>query len=204
MVVDATEWVGRRPGLPTGDILIVRASAWAGPSSVCFVISTSALGDQYSPAMNSRQRSMVSPDPILLLAAATSLENVIAENIDQTIQSSAIEYLRQHIGEIKDVDVHGDPHSRLPHIVSFSALHLDSEALATELDKRGFSVGSGSACLSDDGQPSHVLAAMKRLTHGNVRVSIPMVFELSDIQKFVEALKETIDLLRSTSGVMSL
>lgn len=204
MVVDATEWVGRMPSLPVGDIVIVRSSSWAGPSSVCFVISTTALGDQHSPTLNSRQRSMLAPDPVLLLAAATALENVRAEGSDQSMQSAAIDYLRQHIAEIKDVDVHGSATSRLPHIVSFSTLHVDSEALATELDKRGFSVGSGSACLSDDGQPSHVLAAMQRLTHGNVRVSIPLNFEQAHIIRFVDELKATIEQLRATTGVINL
>ena len=63
--------------------------------------------------------------------------------------------------------------ARLPHIVTFSCLYVDGEALVTELDRAGFSVSSGSACVADTRQPSHVLAAMGALTHGNVRVSLP-------------------------------
>lgn len=43
-----------------------------------------------------------------------------------------------------------------------------------ELDRRGFGVASGSACTSSSLQPSHVLAAMGVLTHGNVRVTLPL------------------------------
>ena len=64
-------------------------------------------------------------------------------------------------------------------------------------------MGSGSACLSDNGQPSHVLAAMKRLTHGNVRVSLPLDFYVNNVNRFIGALRETIDHLRTSTGVQN-
>lgn len=202
-VVDATEWVGRMPSLPDGDIVIARASSWAGPSSVCFIITNSSLGRERMPSMNKRQRSMIAPDPVLLVAAATALENQRTNAHANSNAFTAIAQLRQEISQINDVDVHGHEISRLPHVLSFSVLHLDSEALASELDRRGFSVGSGSACLSDNGQPSHVLAAMKRLTHGNVRVSLPLDFDVNNVNRFIGALRETIDHLRTSTGVQN-
>ena len=65
-----------------------------------------------------------------------------------------------------------DDGPRLPHLVAFSCLYVDGEALVTELDRRGFAVASGSACTASTLEPSHVLAAMGALTHGNVRVSL--------------------------------
>ena len=58
----------------------------------------------------------------------------------------------------------GDPADRLPHLVTFSCLYVDGEALLTELDRRGFAVSSGSSCTSDALTPSHVLVAMGALT----------------------------------------
>ena len=66
----------------------------------------------------------------------------------------------------------GDPVDRLPHLVTFSCLYVDGEALVTALDRRGFGVASGSACTASTLAPSHVLAAMGALTHGNVRLSL--------------------------------
>ena len=75
--------------------------------------------------------------------------------------------------EIPDVEVVGDPVDRLPHLVTFSCLYVDGEALVTELDRRGFErrerLGLHRLAPSS---PSHVLAAMGALTHGNVRVSL--------------------------------
>jgi cysteine desulfurase len=204
LIVDATEWVGRVSDFPVGDIVIVRASAWAGPASVCFVVAATTLGHKNLPNLDRRQRSMLAPDPVMVLAAATALENIYSSSIDATSHWQAIEYLRSALTALSDVDIHGSVDQRLPHILSFSVLHLDSEALATELDKRGFAVGSGSACLSENGQPSHVLSAMKRLTHGNVRISLPLTFELTDIHRFVDELGAVITQLRKSSGVLNL
>ncbi len=87
---------------------------------------------------------------------------------------------------VPDSVVHGDPELRLPHIVTFSCLYVDGEALVTELDRAGFSVSSGSACVADTRQPSHVLAAMGALTHGNVRVSLPRDFVAGSVTEFLE------------------
>ena len=59
-----------------------------------------------------------------------------------------------------------------PHILSVSVLYVDAEALQTRLDARGYAVGSGSACASRHGQPSHVLAAVGGFTGGNLRVGL--------------------------------
>jgi cysteine desulfurase len=86
----------------------------------------------------------------------------------------------------------------LPHIVSLSCLYIDGEALATELDKAGFSVSSGSACASDTAQPSHVLAAMSAITHGNIRVSLPRGTTQESVTEFLAVLPGIVARLRST------
>ena len=47
---------------------------------------------------------------------------------------------------VPDVEVVGDPVHRLPHLVTFSCLYVDGEALLHALDRRGFAVSSGSSC----------------------------------------------------------
>ena len=87
-------------------------------------------------------------------------------------QHALVDRIRAGVATIPDVDVVGDPVDRLPHLVTFSCLYVDGESLVTELDKLGFGVASGSACTASTLTPSHVLAAMGALTHGNVRLSL--------------------------------
>ena len=86
----------------------------------------------------------------------------------------------------------GDPTERLPHLVTFSCLYVDGEALVTELDRLGFEVASGSACTASSLEPSHVLAAMGALTHGNVRVSVGRETTDEDVDRFLEVLPDAI------------
>ena len=79
----------------------------------------------------------------------------------------------------------GDPVDRLPHLVTFSFLYVDGEALVDALNRRGFEVASGSACTASTLEPSHVLAAMGALTHGNVRVSLTRDATEADVDAFL-------------------
>ena len=79
----------------------------------------------------------------------------------------------------------GDPVARLPHLVTFSCLYVDGEVLVHELDRRGFSVASGSACTASTLAPSHVLEAMGVLTHGNLRISLTRNTTSEEVDAFL-------------------
>ena len=97
------------------------------------------------------------------------------------------------MARIPDVDVVGDPVDRLPHLVTFSCLYVDGEALVTELDRHGFGVASGSACTASTLTPSHVLAAMGALTHGNVRLSLTRETTPEQVEDFLAVLPGVIE-----------
>ncbi len=103
-----------------------------------------------------------------------------------------------------DLDVLGPDRDRLPHLVAFSCLYVAGEALATELDRAGFSVSSGSSCASSALTPSHVLAAMGALTHGNVRVSLHAGVTAADVDRFLDVLPPIVAALRRTAGAETL
>ena len=102
---------------------------------------------------------------------------------------------------VPDVEIVGDPVDRLPHIVTFSCLYVDGEALLHALDRHGFAVSSGSACTADTLRPSHVLAAMGVLTHGNVRVSLHRGTTTEDVDRFLAVLPATVAGIRAEAGV---
>ncbi|NEE41451.1 aminotransferase class V-fold PLP-dependent enzyme, partial [Streptomyces sp. SID7982] len=98
------------------------------------------------------------------------------------------------------VEVVGDPVRRLPHLVTFSCLYVDGETLLHELDRREFSVSSGSSCTSSTLTPSHVLKAMGVLSEGNVRVSLPPGTAGADVDRFLEVLPEVVAEVRERLG----
>jgi cysteine desulfurase len=94
----------------------------------------------------------------------------------------------------------GDPVRRLPHLVTFSCLYVDGEALLHELDRAGFAVSSGSSCTSSTLTPSHVLRAMGVLSEGNVRVSLPPGTAAADVERFLEVLPGAVAAVRARLG----
>ncbi len=85
--------------------------------------------------------------------------------------------------------------------MTFSCLYVDGEALVDELNRRGFGVASGSACTASTLEPSHVLAAMGALTHGNVRVSLTRDTTEADVERFLVALPEVLGELRKDAAL---
>ncbi len=109
---------------------------------------------------------------------------------------------------VADVEVVGDPVDRLPHVLTFSCLFADGEALLEGLDREGFAVGSGSACTADTLRPSHVLAAMGVLTHGNVRVALPSTTGADElgrqVTRFLDLLPRVVAGVRDQLGTADL
>jgi cysteine desulfurase len=101
---------------------------------------------------------------------------------------------------VPDVAVLGDPVDRLPHVVTFSCLYVEGEALLGDLDREGFAVSSGSSCVADALTPSHVLAAMGALTHGNLRVSLPPGARDDDVDRFLAVLPGIVARVRASAG----
>ena len=105
---------------------------------------------------------------------------------------------------VPDIEMVGHPTDRLPHVATFSCLFVDGEALLSELDREGIAVGSGSACTSSALEPSHVLAAMGVLTHGNVRIGVDRTTTREDVDRFLTVLPGAVARVRGMLGVASL
>ena len=90
------------------------------------------------PAGDPFARTDEAVDIAAALAAAAALQAVVAEREEVgTRQRALIDLIRARVAGIEDVDVVGDPVDRLPHLVTFSFLYVDGEALVTELDRLG-------------------------------------------------------------------
>ncbi len=80
--------------------------------------------------------------------------------------------------------------------MTFACSRIDGEALASELDRRGFAVGSGSACTTEPSPESHVWEALGVEGRGVVRVGLHPGVTDEDVDRFVAALPEAAAALR--------
>lgn len=88
---------------------------------------------------------------------------------------------------------------RLPNTSFFAIPPLEGRTLIMALDRLGFAVASGSACGSEQHQPSHVLKAMgvaTELAHGAVRVSFGEQNSRADVDSLISAIAAQIKQLR--------
>jgi cysteine desulfurase len=203
LVLDATAALGRID--LTGELgwsaLVGSAGAFGGPTSVgLLALRRSARWRAPYPVDDYQDgRWPGPPDVPAVFAAAVALEVWLgdAEAVGRR-QHALVERLRREIaGRVPDVDVAGDPESRVPHLLTFSALYVDGETLTVELDRAGFGVASGSACSANSETPSHVLTAMGALTHGNVRIGLTRSTTEADIGAFLDALPPVVADLRA-------
>jgi cysteine desulfurase len=80
---------------------------------------------------------------------------------------------------------------RLPNTSFFAVPPLEGRTLIMALDRLGLAVASGSACGSEQHEPSHVLKAMgvaTELAHGAVRVSFGQQNSKADVERLIVAL----------------
>lgn len=190
VIVDACASMGRLPLPRRGDLIAGSAHKWGGPGGVgILVVRKGARWIEPAHAFTNIPGA---------LAAAAALQAVVAERETVNVRQFAlIDTIRATVAAIPDVDVVGDPVNRLPHLVTFSCLYVDGEALVTELDRAGFGIASGSACAVDTREPSRVLAAIGALTHGNVRLSLTRETTEADVDAFLAVLPGIVEKLRA-------
>jgi cysteine desulfurase len=185
--------------------LTASAHKWGGPAGVG--VLAVRKGTRLAPAWPVDERedglSPGHPNIPAALAAAAALQARLAEAEELDKQHRAwIDELRRRVAaDIPDVEVVGDPDDRLPHVLTFSCLYVDGEALVTALDAEGFSISSGSACTASTLRPSHVLAAMGVLTHGNVRVSLGRTTTYEEVDRFITVLPGLVRTIRAKVGL---
>ncbi len=207
LVLDATTALGRLDCTDLGpwSVLVGWAGAYGGPTSVgLLALRRGTRWRAPYPADEHQQGRWPGPvDLPAAWAAAAALDAVAAtrEEVGPR-QRTLVDRLRAGVtATVPDVDVVGDPDARVPHLLTFSALYVDGETLTLELDRAGFAVASGSACSASSEHPSHVLAAMGALTHGNVRIGLTRSTTRDDVDAFLGVLPGVVAEIRARLGV---
>lgn len=176
------------------------ARAWQGPQGVgVLAIHTGTHWRNPLPHLG-KTRTPQSASLPLTIAAAVALEQWLENQKAESVRLRALSReLREKVStSIEHCDIAGNLEDSLPHITSFSFLYVEGEELLRRLDTAGFAVDSGSACTAEDLQPSHVLAEMGVLTHGNIRITLHRDCTASQVAQLAEAIKVAVTDLRTS------
>lgn len=204
LLVDAAQSLGWAPVDGPWSLLAGSAHKWGGPGGVGLLVVRKGVRFAAPGPSDEREtgRAPGFENIPAVVAAAASLRAVREESAAEAGRlRTLVDRIRTRVPElVPDVEVVGEPVHRLPHLVTFSCLYVDGEALLHALDRAGFSVSSGSSCTSSTLTPSHVLRAMGVLSEGNIRVSLPPGTGEDEIDRFLATLPETVAAVRAQLG----
>ncbi len=209
LLADACQAVGRLPERAAdlgADLVAVSAhKSYGPPGAGCLVVRGSTrlkpilLGDE----RERRRRAGMENLPGIAAMTAALEARAVEGPAEATRLEQLAERLRAGLRAIPDLVVHGHPTERLPHLVAFSVLYVEGEALLLLLDAEGIAVHSGSSCTADTQEPSHVLAAMGAITHGSVRASFLADATEADVDRLLAVLPGAIEDLREMAELDS-
>lgn len=201
LLVDAAQSLGWGPVDGAWSLLAGSAHKWGGPSGVGLLVVRKGTRFRPRQPVDEREsgRAPGFPNIPAIVAAAAALRAVRQEAVAEAHRLRAlVDRIRDQVPRlVSDITVVGDPRHRLPHLVTFSCLYVDGEALLHALDRAGFAVSSGSSCTSSTLTPSHVLRAMGVLSEGNVRVSLPPGTAAAEVTRFLAVLPEAVASVRA-------
>ena len=211
LLVDACQTVGRLPVDMAdlgADLLVASGHKVYGPPGTGFLVASRRarlrpvlVGDERE---RRRRAGMENLPGVAAMAAALPARVAEAPRENDRLAELA-DRLLAGLAAIPEVIVHGDPDpaGRLPHLLAFSVLYIEGEALLLLLDAKGIAVHSGSSCTADTQEPSHVLAAMGAITHGSVRVSFLRDATEADVDRLLEVLPAAVADLREMAELDS-
>ncbi len=130
-------------------------------------------------------------------ALELNLESVETENI--RLLSLRDQLITGVLENISGTHLTGDHTNRLSNHASFVFEGLSGNDLLIALDMAGFAVSSGSACKVGNPKPSEVLLGMgikPELAIGSLRVTLGKFSKKEEIDRFITALPEIVNLLR--------
>ncbi|MGP3988595.1 cysteine desulfurase/sulfurtransferase TusA family protein [Streptomyces sp. 3N207] len=204
LLVDAAQSLPWGPVEGAWSLLTGSAHKWGGPAGVGLLAVRKGVRFAPQGPVDERESGTAPGFENIpaIVAAAAALRAVRAEADAEAARLRAlVDRIRARVPElVPDTEIVGDPVRRLPHLVTFSCLYVDGEALLHALDAAGYSVSSGSSCTSSTLTPSHVLRAMGVLSEGNVRVSLPPGTAESDVDRFLEVLPGAVEGVRAHLG----
>ena len=103
---------------------------------------------------------------------------------------------------IPDVSINGDRERRIPGTTNIAFHAVEGESVVLALDMEGIAAATGSACTTDNAEPSHVLSAMgvaSNVAQGSVRFGLGRHNTEAEVERVIEVLPGIVERLRAMS-----
>jgi len=127
---------------------------------------------------------------IIGFGKAAELASAEQQSRQQHVQTLR-DRLEQKLSTIRGVEIIAKDAARLSNTTLISCRGIDGEMLLMQLDQQGIAVSSGSACSSNNREPSPVLLAMgipRDQTLGAIRISLGQQNTIPEVDRFLECL----------------
>jgi cysteine desulfurase len=133
------------------------------------------------------------------LGKAAELAAKEVADFDQRVRPLREALERGILEGVPETEINGHPTQRLANTTNITFHGIESEALLLLLDQEGICASSGSACLADSDEPSHVVRAMKPDTGASrqmIRFSLGPENAMEEIATAVAAIRRAVAELR--------
>lgn len=136
---------------------------------------------------------------IVGLGKAADIANGHLKDYDKNVRPLRDALENGILESIPDVELNGHRTARLANTTNITFRGIESEALLLLLDQEGVCASSGSACLADSDEPSHVVHAMKPQTNASrevVRFSLGLSNKVDEIDETLKIIQQAVNTLR--------
>lgn len=127
---------------------------------------------------------------------------LVTEDENKRIEHMRDKLIEKVLNEIPSVSLNGHNIKRIPTNANITFHYVEGESITLHLDMCGISVSTGSACFSRSLEASHVITGIggnHERAHGSIRVTFGRYNKISDVDFFVEHIKDIVSKLREIS-----
>lgn len=192
LLIDATSaapWSAQEFFIPDKwQVIILDSVSWGGPQGVYFLaINPRSHWKNPLPSLEPQLMRFGASYPLTIFSA---LSLSLWQKIDHGQINQANSDFLSEFKSFESCDLFGEGDR-----ACLSFLNVPGDELVRRLSLDGFLVDSGSACSATDLEPSHVLAAMGALTHGNIRARLRPA-NIASLPALAERVKVHVSALR--------
>ena len=140
---------------------------------------------------------------IVGMAAAISRISKLKIQMSKKTQELRDYFWKKLQKEVKNIKLNGSLEKRVANNLNVSFAGVEGESMLLALDMAGVACSTGSACSSENLEPSHVLLSIGRThpeAHGSLRFTLGEKTTKSDIDYATLNVKEVVERLRLISG----